>query len=390
MTAVPWTFDHGGDVAERWEWLTDVLSARTGPDQSRRLRQDPRVGLTFEGQASGIARRRLETQLWHHAAGRWWAPLVMDARSLSSPAVAGTDQLALDTRHARFRVGGRALLGHPGGTWELVTIDAVTDGALMLDGVTMGSWPAMSRVVPVREAELAEAPQLGRFTADDTALFQVQFRLVEELQSPSLADPVLYRGWPVFDVRPSWSSDPVWQPARDVVSVDEGVAPPTTFDPAGAARPRLVFHFIVSGSADIARFRGWLALMGGRWSPVWVPTWGRDVRVVADVAAGAAALDVEGPDLSSQSLVSNRRDLRIELRNGTVLYRRITAAVPQTLTRDRLTVDGPFPDAFGASDVVLASYLTLCRQDADVNLMRFFDHQTIQCEVAFRGEVHAL
>ena len=36
---IPWTFATGGTVSETLTWLTDVLPAVTGPEQTRRLRE---------------------------------------------------------------------------------------------------------------------------------------------------------------------------------------------------------------------------------------------------------------------------------------------------------------------------------------------------------------
>lgn len=388
---VPWTFAAGGEMVEQLEFLTDALDADTGPVQTRRLRQWPRVLLRFDGQESGDGRRWLETVLWHNGAGQWKVPLIMDARPLLAAVALGASSLALDTSGARFEAGGQALLQGPDArTYELVEVESVEAGELVLSDEALRAWPSGTRVSPVRMAWLPALPSLGRFTADDSAVYQVQFQLVDPLEEVAAYDGPIYRSYPVMEIRPVWVSDPSWAPEREVVVVDEATTSPAVFDLVGQARDRMTLHYALEGLTALAGFRQLLFAMAGRWSPAWVPTWAQDLRVIADVVDEATTLDVRGPILSAYPLASNRRDLRIELADGRLLYRRVSSVSAHSLVVDRLTLDTPIDEGFTVADVVLVSFMTLCRQDSDVNALRYFNWETVQCELTFRGEVHAV
>ncbi|WFC43260.1 hypothetical protein [Pseudoxanthomonas sp. SE1] len=388
---VAWAFPVGGEMAEQLEWETDALSAETGPDQTRRLRAFPRVLLRFEGLEAGEARRWLESMLWHHGGGRWYVPLPNDAARTTADAVMGAEALEAPTAHARYAEGGYALLQGEGvRDIEVVQVASAVGDTIGLAEPTERAWPTGTRITPVRLGRLTGAVGLGRFTADATGLYQVQFRLDEPLDGEADFGDAVYRGYPVLEWRPVWTADPTWSPEHALVAFDEGVAPPAVADLVGQARDRQVLQFALTDADEVVAFRALLYALGGRWAPIWVPTWAQDLRVVASVANGATTLDVEGPLPSAFPLASNRRDLRIELVDGSVLYRRITAAVAHTPTVDRLTLDAPIATGFTASAVALVSYLVLSRQDADINVLRHFDWQTVQCELTFRGEVHAL
>ncbi|GGD45690.1 hypothetical protein [Pseudoxanthomonas indica] len=388
---VAWTFATGGEVSEQLDWLTDTLAAATGPIQTRRLREAPLVTLAFSGLEATTRRRWLEAQLWHVGAGPWLAPLVMDAQALAAPLASGSATVPADTAHARFVADGQALLcGDNPRDFEVLSIESVGDGELLLAEETARTWPAGTRLSPLRLATLDGQPLLGRFTSDHTDVYQVRFRLQAPLESPADFGPTTYRSLPVLDRRPVWTSDPRWSPERTLTTADHDAAPAQVFDLVGAATPRVVLQFALVGMAEVQAFRGLLYAMAGRWSPAWVPTWASDLRVVATVADGATTLDVEGPLMSEHALTSNRRDIRIELADGTVHYRRITAAVLQSPTADRLTLDTPIASGFAANQVALVSFLTLCRQESDINVLRHFDHATVQCELVLKGEVHAL
>lgn len=73
-----------------------------------------------------------------------------------------------------------------------------------------------------------------------------------------------------------------------------------------------------------------------------------------------------------------------------MLYRRINAVAAQGATTDRLTLGAALPSAFTAAQVKMISFLTLSVQDSDTNMLRYFDAQTMQCELVWRELDHEL
>ncbi|MCA0197778.1 MAG: hypothetical protein LCH59_06610 [Proteobacteria bacterium] len=389
---VPWTLDRGGDYTEEVAWLTDVMQAPTGGTQHRRLRQSPRTFLAFSALESGARRRWMEVLLRAHGAASWWAPVSIDAAALDTAAAAADTVLAVTGAGARrFVVGGHALvLGPDARRHELCEVAAVAANAITLaDGLTF-DWPAGTEVVPVRRAHLAETPQVGRFTSDDTALVPIRFRLDEPLDTDPVPPATAYRGYPVFDgFPPVWTADPLWVPERQIHHSDIEVGPVFVADLAGVAMGRTTMQHAATTAAEVAAFRGALFALAGRWSPAWVPSWAHDLRVVANVSASATTLDVAGPLLSGRPIEPNHRDLRIALADGTVLYRRISAVTAQSDSVDRITLGAALP-AFTAAQVQMVSFLTLSVQDSDTNLLRYVDRTAMQCELTWRELDHEL
>jgi hypothetical protein len=382
---VAWTFATGGTVTEQLTWLTDVLQATTGPSQHRRLRTAPRTVFKFDGLETGRRRRWLEALLVSNGAGQWQAPLVMEAGALASDLSAASDTIDIDTTTRRFVADGHALLmGEDPQAFELVQIDSIAAGALTLVDDTVNAWPAGTRVFPVRRARLEGMPSLSRFTGDASP-YQVQFRLEEPLEFTPNFGTASYRGLPVVEWQPVWTADPEWTPERQLSTEDEQTGNAEVFDLVGIPLGKQVMQCAAQGAAQIAAFRGLLFALCGRWSVAWVPSWTQDLRITAAVANGATTLDVEGPALSPWPLQVNRRDIRIQLHDGTVLYRRVTAAVAHTATVDRLTLDGAIAIGFAASAVASVSFMALSRQDTDVNLLRYWNHDTLQSELTFRA-----
>jgi len=61
----------------------------------------------------------------------------------------------------------------------------------------------------------------------------------------------------------------------------------------------------------------------------------------------------------------NRRDIRIELNNGTIFYRRITGASEVSAAVERLSIDSQLGQNVAPSAIRAISFLTMCRLDAD-------------------------
>jgi hypothetical protein len=385
VTDVAWTFSAAGEITERWEWSTDLMQAKTGPEQGRRLRISPRIFQAFDALEAGAARRHLENVLIANGAGTWGVPLVQDVTVLTEAASTGSMALACDTTDRRFHVGGRALLvaDNPR-TFDVGTVAAIAVDELTLEDEPSVAWPAGTRVVPLESGRLTGMPPLWRFSANAVPL-RVEFRLADPLDVPEDVGDAAYRGLPVFEIPPDWSQEPNAQPERQLEEVDAGTGPVSVFDmveiPLGLQR----FEICLTTRPALTAFRSLLYALAGRWGSIWVPTFAQDLRVTGALLAASSTLDVEWSGLGDYDLAPNRRDIRIELASGAVLYRRITDVDALGDDQERLTLDSALGVNAAAAEVASVSFLVLSRQDSDVNLLRYWSDGVVVSELTFRG-----
>jgi hypothetical protein len=385
MTDVAWTFSAAGEITERWEWLTDLMRAATGPEQGRRLRISPRIFHAFDALEVGAGRRQMENALAVHGSDTWAVPLVQDGGTLTAAASTVSTTIELDTADRRFRVGGRVLLmADDPRTYDLGTVASIDVDALELEDPPAIAWPAGTRVVPVESAVINGMPSLARFTADAVPL-RIEFRLVEPLDVVEDAGDATYRGLPVLEIRPDWSVEPTSTPEREQQLVDGGSGPVSIIDLPGIPLGALRVEVVLLTRAELAAFRSLLTALAGRWGSIWVPTYAQDLRVTGALVAASSTLDVEWSGLGASDLVPNRRDVRIALANGTVLYRRITDVDALGDDQERLTLDSALGVNAAAADVVSVSFLVLSRQDTDVNVLRHWSDGVVISELTFRG-----
>lgn len=381
---VPWTFCAAGEASERLDWLTDVLPAATGPEQRRRLRIAPRIVLTYASLESADARRAMETALVGNGADGWQAPLWPDAAVLAADLSSAETIADVDSTAGRFRVGGSVLLiGEDPLAFDVGVVAAITETTIELEDPPASSWPAGTLVCPLVAARFDAMPSLARFTGDAAPL-EVIFHVTEPMDVDEDAGDAVYRDLPVLEMRPCGNADPTYAPDRSLDVVDNDTGVPVVYDVVGATVPLWAAPYTVVGRPAIAALRSLLYALAGRWGALWVPTFADDLRVTGALVAASTLLDVAWTGFSSWPLRPNRRDLRIELADGTVLYRRIVAAAPEA-AGERLVLDAAFGVSAAAGDVVQVSFLVLARQDADVNLLRYWQHDVVETELRFRG-----
>jgi len=383
---VLWPFAGAGDVSWQPEWLTEVLRPSAGLVQHRQLRDQPRMSVAFQGIATGQRRRWLENLLERNGARRWYVPLPGAGFVLGAPLAAGAAGIPGTTAGTLLRAGGRVALvpvDQPRRA-EVFTVTDVQPAGIVLAGNTVNAHPAGTRVLPVFEARLVSIPALSRFTGDAVP-WAVEFELAEPLPIDAAASPVLYRTFPVLDMPMDWSNDPDWQPHRETLREDNDTGPVWLADPLGQSQMIIKRPCTAVGAEELAQVLGQLWALAGRANPVWVHTHAHDLVLAAGMSAGSTAMDVEWAGLGTGPRPPGRRDLRIALRNGTVLHRRVTTVAAPSSNVERLTLDSAPGVAIIPADVLQLSWMSLCTQSADVVRINWWKHDVAQIELAFQA-----
>jgi hypothetical protein len=363
----PWFYRPDGQVLERLEWLTDVLQSFDAGEQRIRLRGTPRrffeLGITVEGQE----RRTAENALHDWGARAWALPVWMDSLRLGADLAAGATAIAIDTTTRDYRVEGLVGLMIDPLHFEVAQIDAVTDSSITLAAPLANDWPAHETVIfPVRAARMPDEQRLRRFTGD-AAYGRFRFECTEVNDWPAASEVAgLYRTFPVLGQAPNWTEDVDQGYLRKLARFDPQVGS-FYVDEAGSGPILLQSHrWLLDGRAEIDAFRRWLYARKGRLSAFWLPTFAQDFVVVASIGPTALTIDVEhcGYTLLIDEDV-NRRDIRIELNDGTVFYRRITASVEVSAAVERLSIDADLDQLVEPAQIRSVSYMALVRLEAD-------------------------
>ena len=387
---VAWTFkpDWESGILERLSWLTDIHQSESLAEQRRAMRLAPRREWEANMLVEGRERQLLDLALFGWGARIWVVPVWPDIQLMTTELSAGVDFIPCATAHLDFRAGGLALLsGDSAFDYEVVEIDQVLSGGLQLKRDTQQGWLRGSRIYPCRTAQLIEQPDLTRLT-DRLMSVDVHFLASESCEWPAQLPAATYRSHPVYEVRPDESEDLTQGFVRLMSDLDNRMAQPLMQDVAGIALPVTGHRRLLAGRAERAGWRSFLYAMRGRQQAVWVPSHADDLRLVSVVLQTQSYIDVENCGYSRFGLAqAGRKDIRIELRSGTVFYRRISSAQELSAAVERLVINAPLGQEVAPAAVVRISWMALMRLDADVIEL---EHQTdsegiATSSVVFRG-----
>ncbi len=355
----PFTPNWEQPVTETLAWLTDVQRSSTGAELRRALRLAPRRSFAAQVLAAGPERTLFD--LWVHtrASSPLALPIWPDMQLLGADLLPGSMAVACRTVGFDFVAGGQAaLLGESALDGELVTVDTVTPEGLTLGGPVIRTWPASTRLYPVRQARLAELPEVTRKT-DALLTAEVRFSVQEPCDWPAAVPAPLYRSAPVFAQRPDESQDLTRGFERLTELLDNDTGIPHLTDTAGRGFTLQQHRWALHGRSEQAALRGLLYHLRGQQRACWLPTHAADLL---PLASSANTLTVARCGYAAHApLAPGRRDVRLELLDGSSLHRRITAAA-QVGDTEVLALDGPAP---AASNIARASFMALARLAGD-------------------------
>lgn len=389
LAAFPFRPDWSDAMLERLTWRTEAIRAHDESEQTASTRLTPRRELEFAVGLDGTDRQTFAHLVWSAGAAPFYLPLWTEGATLGTALAAGSTTVPVATTDLDFAAGNAVLLlGERPDQVELV--EAASVGAsLGLTAATLQDWPAGTSVLPLRRARQDTGFNHAAFTRGHT-YGRLRFRVDEANPYAADAGATSYRGYPVLTTRPGWARDPETTWDRPARTVDDDVGLVQVFDSLAAAPLyRQVHAWQLEGRPALARFRKLLYALRGKRGSLWVPTFLDDLTPVAGMTSTDTALRVAWSGYAARiAQAANRRDLRIELASGAVLYRRITASVDNGDGTETLALDSALGVAVAAADFAQVSFLALCRSDSDAVEFSWWTGQYADASTAWRARAH--
>ena len=378
-------------LTETLAWLTDVQIAVAGTVTRTPLREAPHRSWEFAVLADRVERRWVEHALFDWTARVWALPVFVDTRRLGAPLAAGAVEIPVDAAGLDFAVGSLAMLWRDVATYELVEVAQIANGRIALRAPTRRAWPVGTRLMPCRTARLTDAPELRRHT-DRLMSTQLRFEATEPCDWPATLPATRYRGFPVLEHRPDETRDPSAILARRFDLLDGDVGRTQVDDASGLAWTTQSHAWRLFGRAERAGHRSLLYGLQGRAEALWLPTWTDDLEVLEMIGETALTLTVAACGVNRNlRQQAGRRHVRIELTDGTVLYRAIEASSELALANgdaaERLRIDIALGRVVRPDRVRLVSWLALVSLAGDtVELRHHADSEgLLDCAVSFAG-----
>lgn len=375
-------------VEESLEFRTFATRASlTGLSQKKRMRIAPRRGFSFEVHPYGDGRRLLESLRVKHGKREWLLPIWHDRQRLAAELTSGATSIPCDTAGYDFAVGRYALLRKSvlhTTEFEVVQIDSIDVGAINLLSATTQTWPAGTFLYPIRFARMSDGGNRVRLLTSDVSTLAADFEVSEPCDWPAHTFADEYRSAPVWEFPHNWANARELGFDRSVTAVDNATSIPVYYDFPDKTFLSLSAAWLARNREQSLLLRGVLYALAGRFVSLWVPTMAEDL---VPAATAEAALTVRYCGYEEFGLdTEGRQDIRIELVDGTVYYRRVTAATPSG-ENEVLTLDTALPAPVAAANIRRVSYLARVQQASDALSIRHSTNAVSSANFVFDGAI---
>lgn len=366
IVAFGWLVDWSKPITESLQWLTDILQSQTGYEQRRSLRLAPRINFDAELLLYDAERQYFDLAMIGWGAKTFAMPVWNQQQWLKTAHVIGDLVIYCDTSHRNFRANRLAILrGQTAFDNETIEVESVLADRLILKRQLQRNWPKGTCLSPAVTAQLNSQPNLIKRT-DRMIRTSVSLAVTEPIDHLEKLPPTLYRGYPVLEEKPNEKNDLTHSYERLLTQLDNKTGLTLQKDLAQATFGLYQYDWMTSGRAQQADLRALFYALRGSQKAIWLPTFSSDLTLKTIIISSSQTMDIQwcGYARFAQKQLG-RQDIQISLKNGTVLYRRITSATEINESTERLAVDQSFSAQINPSDVINISFISLCRLSND-------------------------
>lgn len=384
LRSIPFSIRPQIPVTERWEWLTQILTAYDQTEQRIMLREEPRRTLSHTYKANNPYESSILSNIMIGGIGNYFSvPSWHEQKSVTSPVTADDLEIFVDTRFADFQVGWKTMIWQDSGDFEIVEVTAINETSLELGTKVAGNFSLGALVLPIHFGLIRDKVQHKVRTAS-LATVQVDF-LFEATAVPDTSaytPDVEYQGYQVLEgLNYCFSDNSASQDViRPMVFMDNGQGK-FQIETRGEVTLNNTLGFSGQNLEDIWDIKTFLASIAGRLKPFWALTWTNDINIVGSYTDVDATFDILPVFYSLYfSDSTTRRDLAFVKNDGTILYRRITGS-----TDDSLTIDSALGFAFSMSDFKLICFVNLVRSANDTVNFEWTQAGQVQISLPVKG-----
>ena len=362
-TSWPFFPNWAQDVVENLDFLTAVHQSYSGAEQRIARRLSPRRTFEFQTLLAGVEKQTFDNALYAYGSRVWAMPIFTDGTILKRAVQAKDSVIHLAITGRDFTVDGQVLLMAQGGRKETVEISAIEANKLHLKRPIQRDYEIGTTVYPIRSAILTDPPTIRRLS-DGVSGAQIRLAIIEHNGwSDDVSHLPAYRGFPVLEPTSDLSEELTSHYARLIAELDNLTGKVHRLDTAQKTFPVYAHQFVLNGRDEQQKMRQLFYYLRGRQRTIWVSTSTTDFYPVKDLVG--KTLDVVHSGYSSTlKNETGRQDIRIELVNRRVFYRRIVSAEVVDNNTERLALDGE-SISVKLSDIVKISFIALCRLESD-------------------------
>lgn len=353
-------------VVEKLNWLTDVMLTHGGIEQRVGLRDAPRRALAYD--LATLTRHQsnlLETMLLGWQSRLWAVPVWTERQDLAAALSAGSLTIPCVTSGYEFVTNGLALLWRGHDEYEAIEVASVGANSITLKTATVATWPAGTRLYPVRLGRMPPRQKLIRETGHHLT-GEVEFAFDDNPAITPADTGDVYDGYRVYAGRTNWAEPTEVEFVRQIEELDYETGRAWVDDLSGLAAILKSWHWLFKSRAEVVAFRAWLSARSGRLVPFWSISQGIDMEVTAPIGASDTAIQIR--NIGYQRYLHGRADRRhiaIRTTGGATYYKRITTSAEIDSTTEQLAIDSAIGVLLSPADIESVHFMHLTRLETD-------------------------
>lgn len=360
---VLWRWMPRGSYTEKLEWKTEVLKTRKG-EQRIAYRDAPRqiFNLDFLRPPEEIAEIKVVVDAWNFR--QFGLPIFKEATT-GIDASEGDKSIDFDTSYKDFQEDELACLWEGPEKAEAVKITNVRSDGIDIDqGLENDFTDAF--VMPVKEAIVPDGFEFDRGSRGKHTRFSASFLIVDTEDLSETGEYDTYRDRDVLTDGNIIIGDMSERIHRPLTQIDNGQGPITIETKQDWTQfARTMGKFTKTLSA-LWQWRKWLHSRKGKQKTFWMPSWNEDLVLAEEdetISDSDTEIRVENRSLSIYADLP--LDFMLELKDGTVFYRRIESVTELTDGDEQITIDSDFGQEITKDDIDLWCFMDLVRFNAD-------------------------
>lgn len=362
---------------------TDIKPSRSGREQRRATRDEPRKKLEFSVNATrtrfGALNRLLE---------RWMdRPIILPElprrAPLAAPLLGGNIVAFLtDTAPDWIIADGQVVLAYKG-HYETRTVDSVAGDEVTFVEFSDFDWPVGTAIHPALSGLLTESQNMSRLT-NQVSTANVEFDVIPgsepERTIPAAAET--FNGRETFMTKFNWATLPSVTVASERETIDYDVGRIEVFTPIAFRMRTVKAAFLGRNYAEAEAMQDFFERMKGRRGEFYMPTWEPDIQIFGTATSGTNTLTVEGTEFARDFADSTiHKAICVFMRDGTKLYRLVTS-IAEVGDDSRITVTGNWSTDLTADNVRMISWFLVCRHATDTLQIEWLTNSVAQFQLS--------
>lgn len=372
----------GGTYEISYSFRTEVHTWRAGKETRIAHRTTPRKEIAQRVLLFGDRLREYKDFMWDGQHRNVVMPEVTRASRLHEDLPAEQQSFRLEELPYWVWPGGFVVFGD-GPHREAILVSAVKGRTTAyLAAPTQRQWPAGTPIYPGRIGMLSSQVTAGRRTTE-AASAEVSLKVFPLSEVPRQPDPpqALFDNRELFLRKPNWAEAVDSSLGHDVDVLDYNSGPVYRFVAVQFGYELTSATYLNRSRSEADDLLDLFLRMRGQQGEFYMPTWENDFRVVVG-AGGTSTLRVAGPRLYERYASSTtHKALFIQLKDGTVLPRRVLGIGPGPDDDSLITVGAPWHTTLSPDNVMISGWLLLRRFATDNLTIEWLTDQVANAQI---------